>query len=162
MLQALPQGACFSAWPPPGEENLPNDKPNPPLTQFHAVLSNSVTATQSRAQCCPSAPCEELQPPWGLPSATLDLTNKPNDFNCSSYDLPSRPFPFFVALLWMLSNSFMSFLYCGVHNFAQYSRWGHITTEQGGTIPSLAQWQFWAWCSPEYGWPFCQPLLAHV
>jgi len=27
--------------------------------------------TQSRAQRCSSAPCEELQPPWGLPSAPL-------------------------------------------------------------------------------------------
>jgi len=34
----------------------------PPLTQLHAVPSGTVAVTQSRAQCCPSAPCEE--PPW--------------------------------------------------------------------------------------------------
>ena len=35
----------------------------PPLTQLHAVPSGPVAVTQSRAQRCPSAPCEELQPP---------------------------------------------------------------------------------------------------
>ena len=33
------------------------------LTQLHAVPSGTVAVTESRAQCCPSAPCEELQPP---------------------------------------------------------------------------------------------------
>ena len=35
---------------------------------FPRALSLSA---ESRAQSCPSAPCEELQPPWGLPSAPL-------------------------------------------------------------------------------------------
>ena len=34
--------------------------------QLHAIPSGPVAVTESRAQCCPSAPCEELQPPWGL------------------------------------------------------------------------------------------------
>jgi len=37
--------------------------PAPPLTHLHAVPSGPVAVTQSRAQRCPSAPCEELQPP---------------------------------------------------------------------------------------------------
>ena len=37
--------------------------PTPPLTQLHAVPSGPVAVTQSRAQRCPSALCEELQPP---------------------------------------------------------------------------------------------------
>lgn len=28
---------------------------------------------------------------------------------------------------------------------------------QKGTIPSITQWQCWAWCSPGYSWPFCLP-----
>ena len=37
--------------------------PAPPPTQLHAVPSGPAAVTQSRAQCCPSAPCEELQLP---------------------------------------------------------------------------------------------------
>ena len=37
--------------------------PAPPLTQLHAVPSGPVAVTGSRAQQCPSIPCEELQPP---------------------------------------------------------------------------------------------------
>jgi len=40
-------------------------------THHPLVPSGSVAVTQSRAQRCPSAPCEELQPPPGLPSAPL-------------------------------------------------------------------------------------------
>jgi len=32
----------------------------PPLTPRHAVPSSPAAATDSRAQCCPSAPCAEL------------------------------------------------------------------------------------------------------
>ena len=45
--------------------------PAPSLAQLHAVSSGPVAVTESRAQRCPSAPCEELQLPWGLPSAPL-------------------------------------------------------------------------------------------
>jgi len=48
----------------------------PPLTQLHAVPSGPVAVTESRAQRCPSAPCEELQLPSGLPSAPLLWTEK--------------------------------------------------------------------------------------
>ena len=50
---------------------FPSPPAAPPLTQLHAVPSGPVTVTQSRAQRCPSAPFEELQPPSGLPSAPL-------------------------------------------------------------------------------------------
>lgn len=39
--------------------------------------------------------------------------NKPRDFHHPSYTLPSRSFTIFIAVLWMLSNSFMFFSYCG-------------------------------------------------
>ena len=54
-----------------GEEPFPSIQPDPPLTQLHAILSGSVIFTESRAQRCPSTPCEELQAPWGLSSAPL-------------------------------------------------------------------------------------------
>jgi len=43
----------------------------PPLTQLHAIPSGPLAVTQSRAQRCPSAPCEELQLPSVLPSPPL-------------------------------------------------------------------------------------------
>lgn len=58
--------------------------------------------------------CVELQttmrPPLSLFCSGL---NKLVDFSSSSYISPCRSFPVFIALLWMLFNSFMSFLYCG-------------------------------------------------
>ena len=40
----------------------------PSPTQLHAVPSGPVAVTESRAQRCPSAPCEELQPPCSAQS----------------------------------------------------------------------------------------------
>lgn len=49
------------------------------------------------------APCEELQatmmPPLSLPCSG---TNEPRTLSHSSNTMPSRPFPVYVALLWML------------------------------------------------------------
>ena len=59
---------------------FPSTSAVPPLTQLHAVLLGPVAVTESRAQHRPSAPCEELQPPCGLPSAPLlqvEQTKKP-------------------------------------------------------------------------------------
>jgi len=43
---------------------IPVHKPcPPPQTHLHAVPSGPVAVTQSRAQRCPSTPCEKLQPP---------------------------------------------------------------------------------------------------
>ena len=51
--------------PPSGEEPFPDIQPAPPL---HAIPSSPVAVTQSRAQRCSSAPCEELQPPCSAQS----------------------------------------------------------------------------------------------
>jgi len=52
---------------------FPSPPAAPPLTQHHAVPLGPVAVTQSRAQGCPSTPCEELQPSSGLPSACSAL-----------------------------------------------------------------------------------------
>lgn len=44
--------------------------------------------------------------------------NKPRDLSYSSYILTSTLFIIFFALLQMISNSFMYFLYCGIPNCA--------------------------------------------
>jgi len=44
-----------------------------------------------------------------------------------------------MALLWTLSNSSKTFLYCGPQIWTQYSRWGLTRAEQRGTITSLKQ-----------------------
>ena len=49
-------------------------------------------------------------PPLSLLCSVL---NKPRDLSHSSHTLPSRPFTNFAALLWMISNSSMSFSYYG-------------------------------------------------
>uniref|UniRef100_A0A8C3C107 Ig-like domain-containing protein n=1 Tax=Cairina moschata TaxID=8855 RepID=A0A8C3C107_CAIMO len=47
---------------------------------------------------------------------------EPSTLSRSSCVFPSRPFTIFIALLWALSSSLMSFLYCGAQNCTQYSR----------------------------------------
>lgn len=63
---------------------------------------------------CPSAPL--MRKPQAAMRSSLSLLcsglNNSKDLSCSSYILPSRPFTIFVALLWMLSNSFMCILCC--------------------------------------------------
>lgn len=49
------------------------------------------------------------------PQPPLSVLSQPRDRTRSSYVLPSRPFPIFIALLWTLSNHSMSF-YCGAQS----------------------------------------------
>jgi len=67
----------------------------PSLTQLHAVLSGPVAVIREISSA-PLLPHEELQPPWGFPSASSAL-NKPKDLSHSSRALPSQPFTTFVA-----------------------------------------------------------------
>lgn len=71
----LPCGDCSRAWPPSREESFPNTQPNLTLTQLHAIPPGPAPLTESRAQHYPSAPCEQLQPPWGLSNSALGWTN---------------------------------------------------------------------------------------
>ena len=73
---------------------------------------------------CPSAPCEELQLPWGLPSACSALGLAHHDRSCPSYALSSRSFSIFIALLWMLYSSIMSFSHYSTQACTQCSGWG--------------------------------------
>ena len=75
---------------------------------FHRALLLSQTAELSTTLCS----LRELQPPSGLPSAPLLCAERTQGPQCSSYNFPSGPFPSSAALLWMLSDGFMSVLYC--------------------------------------------------
>jgi len=76
--------------------------PQLPLpTQLHAVPLGPFT--ENRVLCCPSAPCEELQAPWGLPSPPLLWVSKPSDISCSSCTFASQNITISVALLWITS-----------------------------------------------------------
>ncbi|KAM4774729.1 mitochondrial ribosome-associated GTPase 1 isoform 4-T5 [Cyanocitta cristata] len=91
-------GSLGSAQHPLGEAPFPHLQPEPALTQLQPLPG-----------CCP-CPREqrwELQPPVRSDLSVLQL-NKPNAPSCSS-----RPFPIPVSLLWTLSDSFRSLLYCG-------------------------------------------------
>lgn len=47
-----------------------------------------------------------------------------SDLSCSSYGFPSGPLIIFTDIFWMVSKSFMSFLYCSTQNYPLDSRWG--------------------------------------
>jgi len=98
------------------ESNSWTNYPTPPLTQLHAVPSGPVAVTESRAQHCPSAPCEELQPPSGLPSAPGLWAEHTRGLSCPSYILPSRLFTILIVLCLTLSSSFISFIYSSAQN----------------------------------------------
>ena len=85
----------------------------PSPTQLHAVPSGPVAVTGNRAQRCPSPPCEELQPPSGLPSAPLLCAEQPQGPKPPLIHLPLHTLPHLGALLWILSHSFLSFMSCG-------------------------------------------------
>lgn len=70
---------------------------------FPQVLS--LVTTQKRSVPAPLLP-ENLQL-----SLILSRLNRPTTLCCSSYSFPSRSFLIFVALLWTLSTSFISFLH---------------------------------------------------
>ena len=110
--------------------------PNLPLTWCSSMpFSQAPSLLQSRAQQCPSAPCEELQTLWGLPSAPLlwaEQTKGPQPHMIGPA-LQTLP-PFFVVLLWLLSHSFMSFFYCAQ---TAHSTWGEAAPAQSGTVISL-------------------------
>ena len=76
--------------PPSGEEPIPETQADPPLTQLHAILSGSVTVTESRAQYYPSAPCEvTISPPLSLCSGL----NKPKGSASPHTSCPLDPSP---------------------------------------------------------------------
>lgn len=106
---------------------------------------------------------------WG--SCTLQLSslsllsklNKPSDFSCSSQVLLSRSFAIFVVF-WMLSNSFMSFLYCSAPNCAQCWNWGCSSAGWSERIPSSDQLAVLGLINPRVWLTFLQPgtLLIHM
>ena len=134
-LSSGSSGPCLLPWgavpcPMPSEaEPFPNP-PIPPLTHFHAVPSGPVVVTESRAQRCPPLPVRSCSCHEASLSLLCSGPNKPRGLSCSSYLLPFKPFTIFAALLWTLSNSFTSFLYCSAQTCTQYSRRGH--TEHSG------------------------------
>uniref|UniRef100_A0A803YE07 Proteasome assembly chaperone 4 n=1 Tax=Meleagris gallopavo TaxID=9103 RepID=A0A803YE07_MELGA len=60
----------------------------------------------------PLRSCEELQPPSGLPSAPLLWAEQTQEPQSPLVPLALQTLPVFIALLWILSNSFMFSLYC--------------------------------------------------
>lgn len=95
--------------------------------QLHAVCLCPVTVTWeiSTAPLLPSR--------WAISSVSIrppslsfifSGLNRTRDFSNSFYIWSSRLFNIFVALLWMLSNSFMFFLCCSTQTCTRCLRWG--------------------------------------
>lgn len=79
--------------------------------QLLVIPLDPVTVTrEQRSALALHSPHEELEAALG-PSLNLVCSglSKLRDFSHPSYPLLSRPFIVFVALLWLLFNSFMSF-----------------------------------------------------
>lgn len=80
---------------------------------------------------------------------SLLLAEKASDFSRSSYVLLSRLFTIFVALLLVLSNSFMSFFRCNPQNLHTELELRPHSAEQRRFLLSPS-WQCWVWCTPGY------------
>ena len=74
---------------------------------FPRALSLSHRAELSAAPLLPVRSCSRHR---ASPQLLCSGLSKPRDHNCSSYTCPSRPIPIFTAILWKLSNIFMSFM----------------------------------------------------
>ncbi|KAK4826952.1 hypothetical protein QYF61_012801 [Mycteria americana] len=77
-----------------------------------------------------------VRPPLSLLLSKLD---KPCVLSRSSEDMPSSPFPTFVAVLGMHSSTLTSVLNGGAQNRTQYSRRGHTNAEYSRIITSFDQ-----------------------
>ena len=110
----LPWWVYFRAWPPQVKNLFLT--PNLTLPWLHAIPSGPVAVTESRAHRCPSAPCEELQPPWGLPPAPplwAEQTERPQLILI--HLALSDPSPSYLTINYYLQCSVTTFLmYCGV------------------------------------------------
>ena len=104
---------------------------------FPRALSLSHRAELSAAPPLPVRSCSRHE---ASPQLLCSALSKPGDLSCSSHTLPSRPFSISGALLWMLSNSFMSFLYGGDQNRTQHSLCHN--TVKAGRNPSVVNGGF--------------------
>ena len=110
--------------PPSGADPVPN--PQLPLPwhssmPFPRALSLSHRAELSAAPPLPVRSCSHHE---ASPQLLCSALSQPRDLSHSSYILPSGLYTSFIALLWRLSNSFMSFSYCGTQTCTQCRRWG--------------------------------------
>lgn len=92
--------------------------------QLLVIPLDPVTVTgEQRSALALHSPHEELEAAMGHSlSLVCSGLSKLRDFSHPSYPFLSRPFSIFVALLWMLFNSFMTLLYCVAQNYMWYSR----------------------------------------
>ena len=88
-----------------------------------AALFSLGSREKSSAPPSPLPLLRKLQRAMRSPLSLLfSKLEKPKDLSYSSQDIPSSPFTSFVALLWMHSRTFTSFLNSWTQNCTQYSR----------------------------------------
>ena len=109
------------------EKSFPNSLSESLPTKLHAISLGPVTCF------FPLYSHSEI-----TPQLSLLLAKKTSDFSHSSYILPSRLFNTFVALLLLLSHSFMSSFWCGAQTYIQCSRWGHTVQSREDSFPHSA------------------------
>jgi len=112
------------------------------------TLSLPGTALGCSHTCCPwlpgaehstslCFPCSGSAEQTGHFQPPILQTRQPNAPSLSSQHVPPSPVTSFVALVWMLSSTLTSFLYCGAQNCTKYSRWGRTNTKYSRRIASF-------------------------
>lgn len=107
------------------EEPFPKVPSEVPLMQLHLICSCSIAGHQrEEISTWPhSAIIGKVVHCMKMPlSHFFSKMNKASDISCSPQVLPLRLSIILVTLLWMLSNSFALFFYCGARNCTQGSR----------------------------------------
>lgn len=124
ILWPLPWGPCFSSHSPFGWRTfsfrISNLKlPWANFRQFPQILS-LVAGVKGSVSASPLPHVRMLKiavrSPFNFVSSRL---SKVSDLTCFSYSFASKPFTLLVALLWVLCNSLIYFLYCGTQNCIQ-------------------------------------------
>lgn len=113
-------------------------QPNPPLRKLHAIPLDPVIGHQIDR-------CLALHFPfWGScrmlwsPLLSLLFSWLNNQVtSVTSHVTFSWLIAIFIAILWTVLNSFISFWYCGTQNCTQDLRWGYTSAEQSGTITNI-------------------------
>jgi len=129
--------------PPSGADPSPDHQlslPRHSSMRFPRAVSLSRRAKLSAAPPLPVRSCSRHE---ASPQLLYSGLNSPGDPCCSSHILPLMPLCTFVALLWTLSNSCMSFFYCGTQSSTQWFMWGHPV--QSSTLKALYDCQQNKW-----------------
>lgn len=111
------------------EEMFPDVQPDPPLCiPFYRHFPGTEPGSSLCVPCSGAAESSEITSRLGSPGA---LSPSSQQF--------LQPCHSFGALLWMLSRTLPSLLYCGTQNCTQHQAWGFTSAKYIGRITTFDQ-----------------------